>query len=192
MAFAFQTPLIGKMGEIAVCRQWIFLFFWNVLNFINIHIPDKERSACRSEAGGVWATRALHSKNLINTSANSRWETFIVVSFFYWTSTFQTKQLKRAFGQLPAFAYKQVRHSIRKLSVWVLATLEQVLKTLSVSRCFKLGGLETLSVPETYNANAWNSRCIKCLKPEVQVLEVKSFPGKLRREWAGSDQEKKI
>ena len=81
MAFAFQTPLIGKMGEIAVCRQWIFLFFWNVLNFINIHIPDKERSACRSEAGGVWAIRALHSKNLINTSANSRWETFIVVFY---------------------------------------------------------------------------------------------------------------
>ena len=147
--------------------------FWNILDFINIHIPDKERSACRSEAGGVWATRALHSKNLINTSANSRWETFIVVSFFYWTSTFQTKQLKRAFGQLPAFAYKQVRHSIRKLSVWVLATLEQVLKTLSVgssnlgflklSVCLKL----TMQMLETLGVlSVWNLGC-KFLKLSV-------------------------
>ena len=145
--------------------------FWNILNFINIHIPDKERSACRSEAGGVWAIRALHSKNPLNTSANSRWETFIVISFIGLQLSRQSNWNVRLvscrllpinrFGTASANSQSEcLQRSSSKLSVWVGASNLGFLK-LSVCLKLTMQMLEALGV-----LSFWNLGC-KFLKLSV-------------------------
>ena len=163
--------------------------FWNVLNFNNIHIPDKERSACRSEARGVWAIRALHSKNLINTSANSRWETFIVISFIGLQLSRQSNWNVRLvscrllpinrFGTVSANSQSeclQRSSKCSKLSVWVSASNLGFLK-LSVCLKLTMQMLETLGVLSVWNLRCkflkWNLFQVNCDGSEQEVIKKK-------------------